>query len=262
MNIKAVVSKTAHLAAVLHYIYHAPFFRGYPLHTLFYGPMSKLLYIGSTINENNLWRDLFEAVIGRSRSSAVNDIVGELDDVEVYRWAQLEGFLRKQSAELVDLYTAMSGRIKDLLIKVLGVSRLFKEVYVLMAYNPGWGSHGSMPLYDPSGEYVVTAVFTRRNLDTRHVLDVVIHEVIHGLLRLNGIELSEEEEEELIDPLCPEGYLSRELGLSTAVRASRSMFASAVSKYFENKLFNTISLIEYLGLSSWLRPIHGERYGQ
>jgi len=108
--------------------------------------------------------------------------------------------------------------------------------------------HGSMALYDPGGEYVVTAVFTRRNIDARHVLDVVIHEVIHGLLRLNRIELSEEEEEELIDPLCPEGYLSRELGLSTEVRITRSRFASAVSRYFENRLFNTVSLIEYLGL--------------
>lgn len=45
---------------------------------------------------------------------------------------------------------------------------------------------------------------------------MVIHEVIYGLLRLNYIELPEEEEEELIDLLHPEGYLLRKLGLSTA----------------------------------------------
>jgi len=52
----------------------------------------------------------------------------------------------------------MSGRINDLVIKVLGISKLFKKIYVLMAYKPG-------------GEYVVTAVFMRRSKDVRHVLD-------------------------------------------------------------------------------------------
>jgi len=256
VSIKVIVSKTAHLTAILYNIYYAPFFRSYPLYSLFYGPMSKLLYIGSVINENNLWRDLFEAVISRSRSSDINDIIGELDSIEVYKWVLLEDFLKKQGAELTNLYANMSDRINDLLVKVLGNGKQFKEIYVLLAYNPGWGSYGSMTLYDPGGEYVVTIVFTRRNLDTRHVLDVLIHELIHGLLRLNNIELSEEEEEELIDTLCPEGYLSHELGLSTVVRTSRSRFASTVSKYFENKMFNTVSLIEYLRLNGQLRSPH------
>jgi len=156
--------------------------------------------------------------------------------------------LKKQSAELINLYTRMSDKISDLLVRVLGVSKLFREVYVLLAYNPGWGSYGSMPLHDPGGEYVVTTVFTRRSLDARHVLDVVVHELIHGLFRLNNVELSEDEEEELIDPLCPEGYLSRKLGLSTLVRTSRSRFAGAVREYFENKLYNTMPLLEYIKL--------------
>jgi len=157
----------------------------------------------------------------------------------------------RSRAPMVDLYTDISGRINDLVIKVLDISKLFKKIYVLMAYNPGRGlwQYGS---YDPCSEYVVTAVFTRRNMEVKHVLDVVIHEVIHGLLRLNSIELSEEEEE-LIDTLYSEGYLLRELGLSTVVRTARSRFVSAVNKYFENKLFNAASLIEYLRLNGWTR---------
>jgi len=90
---------------------------------------------------------------------------------------------------------------------------------------------------------------------------MVIHEVIHRPLRLNGIELSEEEEE-LTDSLRPEGYLLRKLGLSTAVRIPRSRSASTVSRYFENRLINVISLIEYLGLNGLLRPICRERHNQ
>jgi len=252
MSIKVVVSKIAHLVAVLYNIYYASMFRNYPLYSLFHGPTSRLLYVGSLVIENNLWRELFEAVIGRSGGGAVSDIISELENVEVYKWELLEEFLKKQSTELINLYTSMSGKISDLLTRVLGISKLFREVYVLLAYNPGWGSYGSMPLYDPSSEYVVATVFTRRNLDTRHVLDVVVHELIHGLLKLNNVGLSEDEEEELIDPLCPEGYLSRELGLSTVVRTSRSRFAGAVREYFENKLFNTMPLLEYIKSSARL----------
>jgi len=85
MSIKVVVSKAAHLTAILHYIYYAPLFRNYPLFSIFHGPTSRLLYVGSLIIENNLWRELFEAVIGRSEGGAVSDIISELESVEVYK---------------------------------------------------------------------------------------------------------------------------------------------------------------------------------
>lgn len=51
-------------------------------------------------------------------------------------------------------------------------------------------------------------------------LDLIYHELLYAILRLHSLNIPDEVEEELINSLTPEGYLSMYLGLADELNIS------------------------------------------
>jgi len=99
-----------------------------------------------------------------------------------------------------------------------------------------------------------------------HVLDVVVHELLHGLLKLNRAGLSEALEELVASTAAPQGYLSEMLGLAEKVRFERfedlaesiPYFGAvagaekleeafrAIKEYYEGRRYTAVTLHEWL----------------
>ena len=76
-------------------------------------------------------------------------------------------------------------------------------------------------------------------------LDLIYHELLHAILRLHSLDLPDEVEEELIDSLTPEGYLSIYLGLTDKLNIGKGKISEVVSEYFKDKLFSKGIPIQY-----------------
>ena len=218
MMLKTIISKPAHLIAELYDLYHAFEDVKTPTYLLYHGDTSKLLYYGSLIEEKSLWSSIFKTLIGYENSIKAREILESLDNViNVYKWDEVEEKLKNHSKELIRVYDTRREKIREMLTRILGVNKFFHEIYLIMAYNPIHGLIGSLPLYDENGKYAVINLFIGPGVTPEKTLDLALHELIHGLIRVNDLNVPEDVEEEFIDALCPEGYLSRELGLATEI---------------------------------------------
>jgi len=247
MLLKPVVSKAGHLLAVLYDIFHLEENARLPAYLFYHGESSILLYYGSLIEEGGLWGKVFKTLVGIESDPEARDIIAVIESsVRVHGWELIEPKLKALGDKLLETYVNRGDKLKDMLKRVLGVNKLFKEVYTILAYNPLHGLIGSIPLYDDSGSYAVVSLFVNPNTSPEKLLDLALHELMHGILRINGVELDEDEEEELIDVLCPEGYLSRELGLVKEVNIEDSRLKALVEKYFHEKAYMRETLLQYL----------------
>ncbi|MET1159489.1 MAG: hypothetical protein ABWW65_00875 [Thermoprotei archaeon] len=246
MEIKPVVSKTAHLLAELYDLYHAFSEEKSPVYLFYHGEQSRLLYYGYYLEKHGLWEEAFKAVIGLPHDNRVDKVLEELSTIPVYNWDEIEDLLEKHGNELVKVYTSKREEIAKLLDRILGIRKFYDRVYVVLAFNPLNKLVGSLPVHREDGEYAVASLFIGIESTPEKSLDLLLHELLHGLIRLNELDIPEEEEEEFIGILCPEGFLSRELGLVTEVNVEESGLTAIVERYFNEKRYRELTLLEYI----------------
>jgi len=248
LKIIAVVSKTAHILAQLYSLYQVYSEDRTPLHHPYYGEISEQLYYGYLLEREGLWEEAFKAVIGLNHSKKVNGVLKKIAKTKVYGWRSISLFLRRSGRSLVQVYESKKKDIKALLTSVLGVRRFYSKVYAILAFSPLRRLVGNPPVYSKDEEYTIVPLFIGLESTPEKVLDLLVHELLHGLIKLNDLGVSEEEEEEFIDMLCPEGYLSRELGLAEKPRILESGFSAIVERYFSEKKYYELTLIDYIKL--------------
>jgi hypothetical protein len=245
--LRIILSKQADLLAKLYDLYHAQVFQeNTPLYALYLGDLSRILYYGYVFEKYDLWNKLFDTLIGKINDYEASRYLRELEGISIYRWDLLEAELELFSKKLLETYNKYMVKARDMIRKVLGVREFFNEEYVILAFNPHRGLIGSAPRINLKEKYIVISLFIGPDSKPEKTLDLYIHELLHGLIRLNNIEISEDVEEEFINTLCPEGYLSRELGLTSTLNISESNLQILIASYFDNKLYERIDLLTYL----------------
>ena len=246
MDLEIIVSREAHLIAELYDLFHAFGDVKNPIYLLYHGESSKLLYYGSLIEEKGLWDEVFRSIIGLSTSNQVCGIIEALRGINVYKWDEIKERLNKHGVELVRVYRDRRDKIREMIGRILGIEKFFNKIYVILAYNPLRGLIGSLPYYDDKKGYAIIDLFIGPGVTPEKTLDLAIHELLHGLIRINELDIPDEIEEEFIDTLCPEGYLSRELGLSEELNIEESRLAVIIGKYFDEKHYMVGTLVDYL----------------
>lgn len=214
-------------------------------HMLYFGGVSEAIFYGWLIERDGLWDEAFDYVVGRGGEIA-RSYVEALGRMELFGWDLIEEELRDFGNRLIDTYRRYEGDVRRWLKKVLGARKFFDDEYIIVSFNPGKGVYGLLPRVNTSDGYAVIALYVGVDADVREAVDLMIHEIIHGLIRLNNLPVPEEYEEELVDALCPEGWLSKVLGLSESVRASDSGIRARVGEYFSNRHYERLDLISYL----------------
>lgn len=245
MDLKIVVSKEAHLLAELYELFHIYGDHKNPIYLFYHGETSKLLYYGSIIEKYDLWIDVFKLVIGLETSEKAYRIIRRINGIRVYKWNIISSRLRKHGDKLLEYYIQKRDKIRETLTRILGVKYFFNTLYVILAYNPLNELIGGLPYYDKENNYAIINLFIGPGISPIKSLDLLIHELIHGLIHINEIDIPEDIEEEFIDTLCPEGYLSRELGLTNKLNIENNRLAVIIGKYFDEKKPG-ITLIEYV----------------
>lgn len=216
--------------------------------------LAKLLYARYLLDKNGSWDEAFEAVL----RGVGGGVVEVLRSVEVYRWEEIERVLAGVAGRVLELH----GRVLEKFIRytraVFGFERYFDEVYVVFGFNPLLhASYGNG--MERVKRFPVVACFVNDSMGAEGVLDVVYHEVLHRLIRLNGLGLSEKVEEVLLEFMCPEGYLSELLGLGKRrverglppkyewFKEEYELLRRRVEEYFEGRVYERATIIEYLG---------------
>ncbi len=257
MRFIPIVSKEGFIVASLHdsvsvpsspyvlvpYVFYAVGY-GKPLYALYY------------IEKHELWSDLFLRIIGEAENSS-NEIeytMNLVKSIEVYMWDKLERTLKDLGESTLKLYESKRNDIIDKIKRIFGFTKLFKKAYVIFGFNPlPKRSYGSMLYFDD--EKTIVAVHVNDMQRPEEILDITIHEILHGLLRLNDVELKDEIEELVIDISCPEGYLSKLIGLTSKVNISdikeRFMkyreLVEKVIAYYDYEKYREVTIIEWIG---------------
>ncbi len=233
------IDKRLHVLSILYDLMHIPFTGGFASYLLYIDKLSRPLYTAYMIERGGLWDDVIRCAVMKKGCEGVEDLVEALGEIQVYGWRRIRGELARVSGIVEGLFNDTYGRLVETLRSIMGFSSFFSEIHVVYGFNPGHGLYGSLLYYD--GDAAVASVFANSYIEARRILDLVYHEVMHGLFHLNNVELAPETEEQLIDMLMPEGYLSRLLGLSDEIRIDvesvDEWLHAIVKDYFENKLY-------------------------
>lgn len=245
MGVILIVSKEADVLARLHDLFRLSPEDGVQPHLIYFGGASRALYYGWLIERYGLWDEAFDYVVGRGGGRARYYVEG-LSDVELFGWDDVENELRRFGNNFIEAYKGYENDIRRWLGRVLGVRTFFDNEYVILAFNPGRGVFGSIPRVSKVGRYAVITLYVGVGAGAKEAVDLFVHELIHGLIRLNNLPVPEEYEEELVDALCPEGWLSMVLGLSEGVRVEESGIKARVGEYFSNRHYERVDLITYL----------------
>ncbi|BES82877.1 hypothetical protein [Pyrodictium abyssi] len=161
-----------------------------------------------------MWNKLFTELAGIASTSdrEVDIILNELKAISIHRWGEVRAIFADIGERVSNLYRRKKDKIISYIEKVFGFKRFFTKLYVVYGFNPMPGmSFGTMLYFDD--ENPVTAVYVNDLHGESHVLDLAIHELLHGLIRLNSVELEHDIEELVIDVSAPDGYLSKIIGL-------------------------------------------------
>ncbi|WP_052833629.1 hypothetical protein [Staphylothermus hellenicus] len=245
--LKIIVSKTADLLAKLYDMFNAPnTYENLPVHVLSINGLSETFYYGYVFDKENLWDKLFDVLINKQQDNMVKHYLSLLDKINIYNWKLIEKELEVFSGKFKETYSSYRSKINKFLGKILRINKFFKEEYMILSFNPFKELIGAVPRINIDLEYAVITLFVRPDSNPLKALDLYLHELIHGLLRLNNIRIREDVEEEFIDTLCPEGYLSKELGLSNTVNVNEGNLQAYIASYFEEKLYEKIDLLSYL----------------
>jgi len=263
-----IVKREAYVAVAVHdlvSIPHSPA-RSIP-HVLYAAGLGGPLYLVYLIEKRRLWDRLLCYLVGASRELGAEgaEVLRELERVEVHRWGELEEVLRSAAQRVGKLYEGKVEGFVDLARRAFGFERFFERVYVVYGFNPLVGSSfGSLLYFD--GEKAIVSAYVNELTPENHVLDVVVHELLHGLLKLNRAGLSEALEELVASTAAPQGYLSEMLGLAEKVRFERfedlaesiPYFGAvagaekleeafrAIKEYYEGRRYTAVTLLEWL----------------
>ncbi len=257
-----VVNREAYLATVIHDVMHIPFSpaRSVP-HVLYPSDLGRLLYAAYVIEKHGLWRELFLRVVGISEptNETIESVLSELKQHNVYRWDSIEEDLLRLSEGVGSLYNEKKEPLISILRKIYGFRRLFKRTYIIYGFNPVPGlSFGSMLHYD--SENVVLAAYVNALMTKKQVLDVIIHELLHGLIKLNELRLEHDLEELIIDASAPQGYVSELLGLidKSRIRVNDVIYFAKkgtdkyeqifqhIWRYFEEQHYHEVNIFEWV----------------
>ncbi len=247
MKIIPIVSKRAHLLGVLYDLFHVPNIvdHGYIYNI---GEMSKLFYVGYILDQYGLWGKAFTHLINIVEDHEIERYLDIIDTIEIYQWDKLQVELEITANKVLEVYKDKRDDIIDKLKIILGVDKLFDTIYVIFGLNPLKGLYGSLPYH--TDNYAVVTIFTRFDEKPERILDLILHEIIHGILHVNRIEIvtgNEEIEEEFIDTLCPEGYLSKLLGLAEKLNVNEGYLKTIIHQYFNEKIYeHGVSLVKYI----------------
>jgi len=228
------VRREAYVLAAVHDLVSIPYSpaRSMP-HILYAAGLGRLLYLAYLIERKQLWDRLLCYLVGVSHELSAEgaEVLEELESVEVHRWEEVERFLRSTAQRVGELYEGKVGDFAGLAQKVFGFERLFETVHVVYGFNPLVGfSSGSLLYFDEAR--AVVSVYVNELTPESHVLDVVVHELLHGLLKLNRAGLSEALEELVVSTAAPQGYLSKMLGLAERVHFKRFEDLAGSVPYF------------------------------
>lgn len=263
-----VVSKEAYIAVAVYDLVSIPYSPARTMpHVLYAANFGRLLYLTYLIERGRLRGPLLRYLVGASRelSAAGAEVLRELESVEVHRWEEVEKVLRSSAQRVGELYERKVRDFIDLSRRVFGFERFFESLYVVYGFNPLAGSlFGSLLYFDE--ERAIVSAYVNDLLPESHMLDVIVHELIHGLLKLNRVSLNEALEELVASTAAPEGYLSRRLGLAERVQFecfedfARSAYYfqsvtraeelkdafNAIKEFYEEERYRATTLFEWL----------------
>jgi len=249
--LKIIISKKAEILAKLHDLYHAPQVQeNLPYHLLYMGDFSELIYYGYVFEKYSLWDKLFDTLIGKKNDYEAKKYLENLDKIYLHRWDLIEAELSVFAEKFSQLYNNYDEKVRDILRKILPINKYFDEEYLLIGFNPGRGVLGSVPRINLEEKYIINTLFIGISTTPEKSLDLYIHELLHGLMRLNNINIPEEVEEEFINTLCPEGYLSKLLGLTETINVGEGSLQAYIHSYFEEKMYEKMDLLKYLELKA------------
>ena len=246
MELVHVVSKEAYLAATIHDLVKIPYSpaRSMP-YVLYASCLGPLLYAAYLVEKEKLWNEVFAVLVGVSppHQSSAKAVIDELRAMNVHKWDKIKPTLSRIAKKVDKLYRRKRKDIINYIEKVFGFEKFFEKLYVIYGFNPLPSmSFGSMLYFDDSN--VVVSVYINEEHRETHVLDLVVHELLHSLIRLNNIELGHEVEELLIDVAAPDGYLSELLGLTdkASIRLDEILYLGQRTEQYR-RLFDL--LVEY-----------------
>ena len=245
MKYKRIVKREAHIIACIYELIHVTAKHlNIPLHALYLGEMSKILYLAYIIEKDNLWREVIQYLINEKANPSMARLMNMIKSIEVFEWENTERELNNVMSEVCSLLNRLSNEFTNLTMKIFGFREYFNYVYVIPCFSPIPELDGNL-LYWDKERAVVSATFNPC-LDIELIVDLIHHEVLHGLVRLNNISISHELEERIIDLLCPEGYLSELLGVSKARIGIRDEIVSYIDVYFKKRMYENTTILEYI----------------
>ena len=236
MELETIVSRRAYLFSIIYDLFHVPSLRGGHLYAYNMGDFSRALYVGYVLDRRKLWVRAVREVIGVGGGGEVEGLLEALDSVGVFGWEFIGEELEGLAARTMEVYSEYRGKIVRELSRILGVRRFYGKIYLIVGFNPVNGICGSL-VYGRDPGYAVVSVFVRPDIDAARVVDLLLHEVLHGLIRVNDVQVPDELEEEFVDTLCPEGFLSNLLGLSRDLVVGEGRLQRLVRDYFDKKLY-------------------------
>ncbi len=248
MELKTVVSKRVQLLSAVYDLFHVPslLVDGH-LYAFNMGDMSRALYVGYMLERRGLWGEAVRAAVGVDKGGeSVEGLLKILDGVNVYGWSVIERELQGLANRVLKVYRMRRERVMREISRILGVTTYYREVYLILGFNPTRALYGSL-LHGENPDYAIVSAMVRPDSTAASVVDVLLHELLHGLIRINSIEVPDEIEEDLIDTLCPDGFLSSLLGLSNNLKTGSSELQRLIETYFTRKLYAAgVKLPDYI----------------
>lgn len=248
MELKTVISKRAQLLSAVYDLFHVPslLVDGH-LYAFNMGDMSRALYVGYMLERRGLWGEAVRAAVGVDKGGeSVEGLLKILDGVNVYGWSVIERELQGLANRVLKVYRMRRERVMREISRILGVTTYYREVYLILGFNPTRALYGSL-LHGENPDYAIVSAMVRPDSTAASVVDVLLHELLHGLIRINSIEVPDEIEEDLIDTLCPDGFLSSLLGLSNNLKTGSSELQRLIETYFTRELYAAgVKLPDYI----------------
>jgi len=264
MDLIPIVDQNAFIVSTLYDIVHVPSSPYTVLPYAFYASgFGEVMYTGYYIEKHDLWKELIHRILGLEYrgSNELDKALELIKGIEIPFWNETSVLLVEIHTRVSRLYIALKQDIINTVRKVFGFQKLFKRIYVIYGFSPlPKNLYGSMLYW--SNDYVIVSIYVNDMHEPEKIIDIMIHEVLHGLMRLNNIELRDDIEELLIDISCPEGYLSKILGLSMEIKVDEiaekyedlAELASMAISYYENKIYD-----EDLDIIKWVTSYINDR---
>ena len=199
IKLKIVIKKEAAILAALYDLYcpYNPIITS--PHIYYLNPeFAKILYIKYLLEKEDAWDKTFTGILEEKDSN----ITKTLKSIEIYNWNTIKKMLIKKSKEITNLNNEKIKNFKDYSKKIFGFKKYFKEIYLILGFNPIIkASYGNA--LTTIKTHPVISCFTNEKQNPQQILDVIYHEILHKLIKLNNIKLEEKVEEVIIDQNMP-----------------------------------------------------------